>query len=387
MKKNPGFTLQYLEGTPFLLPFGQSVAEQRRGVRLDEAGVFLWHALDRADSCDELLRLYRDYQRPLPEEEDALRQGLDSFLTMLRAYRILPEDRPLRRAAGRCYRIAGLRLRLTDWPEFIPAELDAFTSDDTGPVDLSVEITPTEAPVGRPAELVLRSEDLQLWKADGYWLLDFPRYRALDCVELSEDGRFSRFHIRPVFSPKSGELLPEELFHALRHCFLYLAQRRGLFALHAASVLYRGRAWLFSAPSGMGKSTHAKLWQEQFGVPQLNGDLALLAPDGQGGFTMCGFPWCGTSGIWTREDVPLGGVILLRRGAENRIEEPEAAFRQLFVANRLISPAWTEEMLESNLRFSGSVCKAAPVLRLYCKPDSEAAAVCRAAVDRTMEVR
>ena len=55
MKKNGQYTLQLLRGVPYLLPFGQNVADQRRGVRLDDTGVFLWHALDQVKTREELL--------------------------------------------------------------------------------------------------------------------------------------------------------------------------------------------------------------------------------------------------------------------------------------------------------------------------------------------
>ena len=37
---------------------------------------------------------------------------------------------------------------------------------------------------------------------------------------------------------------------------------KGMFALHSASLLYLEKAWLFSGPSGMGKSTHTALWKK-----------------------------------------------------------------------------------------------------------------------------
>ena len=49
--------------------------------------------------------------------------------------------------------------------------------------------------------------------------------------------------------------------------------------LHASAIAHQGRAVLFSAPSGVGKSTHTQLWQKQFGAEQaviLNNDKPAL---------------------------------------------------------------------------------------------------------------
>ena len=46
------------------------------------------------------------------------------------------------------------------------------------------------------------------------------------------------------------------------------------FMLHASAVEVDGKAYLFSASSGTGKSTHTKLWQEYFGY-----DKALIIND------------------------------------------------------------------------------------------------------------
>ena len=44
------------------------------------------------------------------------------------------------------------------------------------------------------------------------------------------------------------------------------------FQLHASAVMLDGRAYLFSAPSGTGKSTHTEKWCRLFGAEYLNDD-------------------------------------------------------------------------------------------------------------------
>ena len=46
--------------------------------------------------------------------------------------------------------------------------------------------------------------------------------------------------------------------------------------LHCAYTEYQGKAMLFSAPSGTGKTTQAGLWEQYRGSRTVNGDKALL---------------------------------------------------------------------------------------------------------------
>ena len=56
------------------------------------------------------------------------------------------------------------------------------------------------------------------------------------------------------------------------------------FVLHGAALSTFGKGYIFAAPSGVGKSTHVRLWRECFGdnVKIINGDKPIIrrAKDG-----------------------------------------------------------------------------------------------------------
>lgn len=111
-----------------------------------------------------------------------------------------------------------------------------------------------------------------------------------------------------------------------------LLEHDGMY-LHASAVALDGKAYLFSGPSGMGKSTHTRLWQQCFdGVQIFNDDKpALRLMDDQ--WLAYGTPWCGKDGININMRVPLAGICFLKQASENRIRR----LNQQEAASRIIS--------------------------------------------------
>lgn len=89
---------------------------------------------------------------------------------------------------------------------------------------------------------------------------------------------------------------------------------------HGSTVAVDGRAYLFTADCGVGKSTHTRLWRQVFGsrAAMVNDDKPFLKITERGVFA-CGAPWSGKHGLDTNITVPLQGICILHRGSENTI--------------------------------------------------------------------
>ena len=166
-----------------------------------------------------------------------------------------------------------------------------------------------------------------------------------------------------------------------RKCAEYLFDHTILMT-HGSTVAVDGKAYLFTAKCGTGKSTHTRLWRQVFGdrAVMVNDDKPFLKLTEEGIFA-CGSPWSGKHGLDSNITVPLQGICILERGKENRIERitvPEALPMLLYQSYCPLAP-------EKHARFEELVTLLAertPLWHMYCNMDPEAAEVSHSAMSQ-----
>lgn len=144
--------------------------------------------------------------------------------------------------------------------------------------------------------------------------------------------------------------------------------------LHSSAVEWQGRAYLFSGPSGMGKSTHTRLWQQVYGnaAQVFNDDKpALRYLDGK--WYAYGTPWCGKDGINQNKKVPLAGICFLKRGEENAIRLLSSSEAVVRIISQTPRKSKCAEKITLMLQHAEQLSKDIPVFELHCKADQDAA--------------
>lgn len=127
------------------------------------------------------------------------------------------------------------------------------------------------------------------------------------------------------------------------------AIKYGTMLVHSSALIYDGGAYLFSGESGVGKSTHTRLWLKAFGdkVHIMNDDkpVVKLYDDKAVAF---GTPFDGGSGIALNESYPLKAIIFVERGEENSVRVPEnkeIIQKLYFQTARMVNRETAEKML------------------------------------------
>ena len=143
---------------------------------------------------------------------------------------------------------------------------------------------------------------------------------------------------------------------------------------HGSALALDGKAYLFTARSGTGKTTHSRLWLKSIpGSYVLNGDKPMLRLlDGR--FFACGTPWQGKEGFGCNEILPLEAICILERDAYNHIAP--VSFHDAFPV--LVQQTHRPEGKDALLRTISLIGRMNGNVRLYrlgCNMEDEAAIV------------
>ena len=141
--------------------------------------------------------------------------------------------------------------------------------------------------------------------------------------------------------------------------------------LHSSAIVLDGKAYLFSAPSGTGKSTHTEKWCRLFGARYLNDDKPALRRL-NGVWMAYGTPWSGKYDLSSNEGVPVGGVAVLRRGEENTITRLQPAQAMPWIMSQT-SYRLSREDMERQLSLMDRFLREVPIWHLTCRNDDAAA--------------
>lgn len=272
--------------------------------------------------------------------------------------------------------IAETAVRLEAQPFLVPSPFRDFLSPAScGSATCKPELSWTVETGGTRAAgtLLMKTPHTVLYQTETGYSVEFPPFPLLRELSLFPQGARLTLSATELLSACPGHVA-EAVLYGLEVAFFYAIQQKGMVAAHSASLVYRGKAYLFLAPSGTGKTTHVKLWKERFGddVPVLDGDVAACGFHEGGVPCAWGLPWCGTSGEYQNRRVPLGGFVFLQRAAENKAVRLSPLDGTLRLAARCFTPSWTKEMAAANFDASERLAAAVPCYQLECLPDAGA---------------
>lgn len=373
MKQNPGFILREIANTPYLLPYGQMIADHKRGMKINSTGIYLWKLLEQELSMNELLSLSAAYYDVSGQERDEFDKDIRLFLNQLLAYGIIEDSSAPTASADDAewlLSIGNLNLQIVGPRAAFAPEFADFVASDVPVIHQTILLRPGIPKLQSNGQVLLRNQELVIMEQKDQYILLFPKAGQLSEIHLKKDASKAICYCLPPFD----ESFHNDIFHALRLVYLYLAQTKGRIALHSASILYKDKAWLFSGPSGTGKSTHTNLWKKLYDTPIINGDLNLLGIENNAP-VVYGIPWCGTSGIYDTKTYPLGGIVLLKQAPTDSVEELTPDKKQLLVCQRLISPAWKAEQFDKNMDIVGKITEKVMVCKLNCTKENSAVEV------------
>ncbi len=141
---------------------------------------------------------------------------------------------------------------------------------------------------------------------------------------------------------------------------------------HGAVISYNGRAIMFTAPSGTGKTTHIRLWKKFLGskVGIVNGDKPIISFDG-GSPSAFGTPWSGKEGWQKNVSAPLSAICIIRQAKENKIQRLEVGEALGSIMKQIYLPK-NSEALNLTLDLLDKLLLSTPIYLLDCDISEQA---------------
>ncbi len=147
------------------------------------------------------------------------------------------------------------------------------------------------------------------------------------------------------------------------------------FLIHGSCVAADGEGYLFTAKSGTGKSTHARLWREYLGsrAVMVNDDKPIIRLT-DAGAVIYGTPWDGKHRLSSNISVPLRAICVLERAAENAIRRIDFSEAYPMLLQQVYRPADIAAM-QKTLSLIDRLAASVSLWRLGCNMDIEAAKI------------
>lgn len=141
--------------------------------------------------------------------------------------------------------------------------------------------------------------------------------------------------------------------------------------LHASQIALGDKGIVFAAPSGIGKTTQARLWQQYQGANIVCNDRTLVRKTPSGWCTY-GYPFDGSEPISSNEVHMLGAVVLLEQAQEINICHLKAAKALALLMGQMVIDTWNPEARSKAIELLATLLDEVPVYLLQCRPDAGA---------------
>lgn len=155
----------------------------------------------------------------------------------------------------------------------------------------------------------------------------------------------------------------------------YMLPKYNAFLFHAAVVAVDDKGYAFTAKSGVGKSTHIRLWKDLLGekLTIVNGDKPIIR-EIDGKIYAYGTPWCGKEGYNKNTSVELKAICFINRGEVDEIEPYEKAKAVSKIVHQIIVPKSSNDIIKV-LEMLDSFIKKLDIWKLNCTMNISAANV------------
>jgi hypothetical protein len=164
--------------------------------------------------------------------------------------------------------------------------------------------------------------------------------------------------------------------NALMLLYTKYSSTKGNLMIHASTVSYQGKAYIFLGKSGTGKSTHSRLWLKHIEACSLLNDDNPVVKVEEDGVYVYGTPWSGKTHCYKNEKYPLGAIVRLSQEPQNTIKKLGIVQSFASFMPSCSNVRWDKISSEATSKTIEKTILKVPCYHLGCLPDKEAAELC-----------
>ncbi|MGD9910617.1 MAG: hypothetical protein AB7U79_08475 [Candidatus Izemoplasmatales bacterium] len=231
---------------------------------------------------------------------------------------------------NKVYNVAGITLTVDYlYPDLLEKSLEQYITSEEANYHIRVSlIDHFDIPKTEPSIIYKNRFIYELEEESIYVIYDKTLTRISHVITYQNEGKDISLYLM-----KSSTKNLVELEYLLTGIFFYeIALKEGFIILHASAVKQGEEVYLFSSPSGGGKSTMAELFLKEYPESTiLNDDKPIIKQRGNE-FYVYGTPWSGKTQTNMNDEGHLHSIIFLKQAPFNQVSplSPRLKIEQMY---------------------------------------------------------
>lgn len=237
--------------------------------------------------------------------------------------------------------------------------------------DIKVKFIEKEIPYKFNYPILYDKNYIRIYQGDKGLIREFTgltRNRCYGCLfELSDSNSYYEYH----YYTYAKQSLKNTYNIFERIAFEHILYKANTFILHSSYIKYKDKGILFSAPSGVGKSTQASLWEQYEKAEIINGDRTAINKN-NGTWCAYGLPFAGSSRIYKNVTTPLEAIVILKQSKENSIKKLSTLEGFKYIYSETTINSWNRDFINTIINLIMDMLDSVDVYMLSCRPDRDA---------------
>lgn len=253
----------------------------------------------------------------------------------------------------------------------ISTKLKQYLKEDNEHAEIKVDVCEDWEKCRHPVSEAVGEDLVQLYYKEGdtfFCELKGGNKGAFSCTQYKKDYKY--------FQCILNQNIVETSLYSLDKIIRMLPMRsiftmNDILFFHASQIIINNVGILFTAPSGTGKSTQARLWERYERAKIICNDRTLVRKIDSVWKTY-GYPMDGSDPVFSNQKGTLGCIVLLEQGLENKVEKYSRGKTIAYLMEQMVMDTWDMDMRNKVIEILIQLIKDIPVYVFTCTPDIHA---------------